>query len=580
MSEFGALSLLPPLLAIVLAIITRKAVLSLFLGIWSGGILYAGGPNPLADPVAWGEGVVASGFGLVPTFDWIVGAIIADDGFHAQILLFTLLLGSGVAMIWNLGGSYAVRDWALSKLDTQRQAGATTFALGILMFFDDYANSAIVGSTMKDVSDQLLVSREKLSYIVDSTAAPIATLAISSWVAFQLGLIADAYDDLGLEEHPSAFEVFLNSIPYNMYAILAIVMVGIIVATRRDYGEMLDAEHRSWGTGRVYREDAQPMQDVEADLGDPAASNPRLVSFFGPVAVLIVVTVGAALLTGYEPGAGLFDMVTEADYAAALIYGSFAMVASGFVLGKVYGIFGLGDATDTTINGFGIMLTAVSILVLAWGIGEVVGEDALGTGDYVAGFVGEFLPPELLPAVVLLTAAFIAFSTGTSWGTMAILTPIAIPVAWGLTNDHTMVAAIVGTIFSGAIFGDHSSPISDTSVLSATFTGADLIDHVRTQLYYAVTVGLVAVGLLVVWGYLRITPLLLLPIGVVILVVLVYGLSELDARRKGVEPVAVAGTRSERDDPVKPAAASSSEPPSDLDADPTDTTDDGTDPDE
>ncbi|WP_293032655.1 Na+/H+ antiporter NhaC family protein [Natronococcus sp.] len=555
MSEFGALSLLPPLLAIVLAIITRKAVLSLFLGIWSGGILYAGGPDPLADPVAWGEGVVASGFGLVPTFDWVVGAIIADDGFHAQIILFTLLLGSGVAMIWNLGGSYAVRDWALSKLDTQRQAGATTFALGILMFFDDYANSAIVGSTMKDVSDQLLVSREKLSYIVDSTAAPIATLAISSWVAFQLGLIADAYDDLGLEDHPSAFEVFLNSIPFNMYAILAIVMVGIVVATRRDYGEMLDAEHRSWGTGKVYRDDAQPMQDVEADLGEPAATNPRLVNFFAPVAVLIAVTLGAALLTGYEPGASLFDAVTEADYAVALIYGSFAMVVSGFVLGKAYDIFGVGEATDTTINGFGIMLTAVSILVLAWGIGEVV--SALETGDYVAGFVGEFLPAELLPAAVLLTAAFIAFSTGTSWGTMAILTPIAIPVAWGLTNDHTVVAAVVGTIFSGAIFGDHSSPISDTSVLSATFTGADLIDHVRTQLYYAVTVGVVATVLLLVWGVFRISPLILLPIGVVVLVALVYGLSELDARRKGVEPVAVTGARTEADDPVKPAAEAS-----------------------
>ncbi|WP_306052161.1 Na+/H+ antiporter NhaC family protein [Natronococcus wangiae] len=561
MSEFGALSLMPPLLAIVLAIITRKAVLSLFLGIWSGGVLYAGGPDPLADPSGWLGGVVTSGFGLVPTFDWIVAAIIADEGFHAQILLFTLLLGSGVAMIWNLGGSYAVRDWALSKIETPRGAGAAAWLLGILLFFDDYANTAIVGSAMKDVSDQLRISREKLSYIVDSTAAPVATLAISSWVAFQLGLIADAYNELGLENPPSAFEIFLNSIPYNMYAILAIVMVGIIVATRRDYGEMLDAEHRSWRTGKVYREDAQPMQDVEADLGEPAAANPRLVNFFVPVAVLIVVTVGAALLTGYESGAGLYDAVTNADYAAALIYGSFAMVVSGFVLGKVYDIFDFREATDTTISGFGIMLTAVSILVLAWGIGEVVA--ALETGDYVATYVGEFLPAAVLPAVVLLTAAFIAFSTGTSWGTMAILTPIAIPVAWGLANDHTMVAAIVGAVFSGAIFGDHTSPISDTTVLSSTFTGADLIDHVRTQLYYAGTVGLVATALLLVWGVTRITPFVLLPIGVLALVALVYGLSELDARRKGVDPVAVNASREGPAGPRKPAASSTAPPESD-----------------
>ncbi|AUX09218.1 Na+/H+ antiporter [Halalkaliarchaeum desulfuricum] len=550
MSEFGILSLIPPLLAIVLAIITRKAVLSLFLGIWSGGILYAGGPNPLADPAGWVGDVVSAGFGFFPTFDWIVAAI-ADD-FHAMILVFTLFLGSGVAMIWNLGGSYAVRDWALERLDTQQKAGLAAWVLGLVMFFDDYANTAIVGSAMKDVSDQLRVSREKLSYIVDSTAAPVATLAISSWVAFQLGLIADAYDDLGLAEHPSAFEVFLSSIPYNMYAILAIAMVAIVVGTRRDYGEMLDAEHRSWSTGKVYREDARPMQDVEAELGEPHGENPRLVNFFAPVIVLVVVTLGTALWTGYEPGAELMDMIIDADYAAALIYGSFAMIVSGFVLGKVYDIFGFREATDTTIDGFGIMLTAVSILVLAWGIGEVV--SALETGEYVAGFADAYLVAGILPALVLILAAFIAFSTGTSWGTMAILTPIAIPVAWSLTGDHTMVAAVVGTIFSGSIFGDHTSPISDTSVLSSTFTGADLIDHVRTQLYYAVTVGIVAIVLLLVWGFTGITPFVLLPVGVLVLVGLVYGLSELDARRKGVDPVAVDADFDEVGDPVKPAA--------------------------
>lgn len=279
------------------------------------------------------------------------------------------------------------------------------------------------------------------------------------------------------------------------------------------------------------------MQDVASELGEPHADDPRLLTFFLPVVVLVVVTLLSALWTGYEPGADLWDMVTDADYAAALIYGSFAMVATGFVLAWRLDIMSLGESVDTTIDGFGIMLTAVSILVLAWSIGVVVEE--LGTGEYVAGIAEQVLNPALLPVVVLVVAAFIAFSTGTSWGTMAIVTPIAIPVAWELTGDHTMVAAIVGAIFSGAIFGDHTSPISDTSVLSATFTGADLVDHVRTQLYYAVTVALVAASLLLVWGYTEITPLILVPIGVVALVVLVYGLSELDARRRGVSPVAV-----------------------------------------
>jgi len=524
MSEFGVLSVVPPLLAIALAILTRKAVLSLFVGVWAGAVIFTGG------------------VGLEQTFDWIarsISEIEANDGdgsiFHAQIIIFTLLLGSAVAMIWRLGGSHAVRDWAIQRIHSKRSAGLVAWLLGLLLFFDDYANTAVVGSTMKDVSDHLGVSREKLSYIVDSTAAPVATLAISSWVAFQLSMIDAGYETAGVAaaDRPGSFEVFLQAIPFNTYSILAVAMVAIVVLTRRDYGEMLTAEHRASTTGAVTREDADPMQDVEAELGEPSVENPKLLSFFGPIAVLIAVTIGSALYTGYAPGATLYDMVVDADYALALIFGSFAMVVSTYVLGLVYGVLTLGESVDTTIDGFGIMLTAVTILVLAWSIGNVV--DALGTGDYVAGVVETFLTPELLPVVVLFTAAFVAFSTGSSWGTMSIVTPIAVPVAWELTASHTMVAAVVGTVFSGAIFGDHSSPISDTTVLSATFTGADLVDHVRTQLYYAVTVVAVASTLLVVWGYTRVSPWLLLPVGVLALVGLVYGLSELDANRRGID---------------------------------------------
>ena len=548
MSEFGALSVVPPLLAIVLAILTRKAVLSLFLGIWSGAVIYTGG------------------LGIVQTFEWIVAAV--ADEFHATIIVFTLLLGSGVAMVWNLGGTYAVRDWALERLDTQRKAGLAAWLLGLVMFFDDYANTAIVGSAMKDVSDGLRISREKLSYIVDSTAAPVATLGISSWVAFQLSLIVEGYEEAGVAaaDRPSTFEVFLASIPFNMYAILAIVMVFVVVVWRRDYGEMLTAEHRSWTTGKVTRDGANPMQDVAAELGEPPASTPRLVNFFAPVLVLVVVTIATALWTGGlsaasvlgdlvggnldAVGTALWNATLDAAYEVALMIGSFAMVATGFVLGKVYDVFGVGDATEYTIDGFGIMITAVSILALAWGIGEVI--SALGTGDYVAELTVGAVSPELLPALVFLVAGFIAFSTGTSWGTMGILTPIAIPVAWTMSGGgpegHTLVAVMVGVIFSGSILGDHSSPISDTSVLSATFTGADLIDHVRTQLYYAVTVGGVVLVLLLVWGFLGITPLVLLPVGALALVGLVYVLSEFDAGRRGIEPVSVEEPRAETGD--------------------------------
>ncbi|WP_254839362.1 Na+/H+ antiporter NhaC family protein [Natronomonas marina] len=529
MSEFGILSLVPPLLAILLAIVTRKAVLSLFLGIWAGGVIATGS------------------VGLGQTFGWIASAI-GESTFHAQIIIFTLLLGSAVAMIWRLGGSHAVRNWATERIDTKRKAGVAAWLLGIVLFFDDYANTAVVGSTMKDISDNLGVSREKLSYLVDSTAAPVATLAISSWVAFQLSMIESGYEatDLAASEIPNSFEVFLQSIPYNMYSILAIVMVGIVVLSRRDYGEMLTAEHRAAETGKVTRDDARPMQDVEAELGEPNVDDPRLTSFVLPIVVLIGVTIGSALYTGYSPGASLYDMVTGADYALALIFGSFAMVATTYTIGYYYDLLSLSESVDTTIDGFGIMLTAVTILVLAWGIGNVVApveDGGLGTGNYVSSVVEAFLTPEILPVVVLFTAAFIAFSTGSSWGTMGIVTPIAVPVAWNLTGSHTMVAVMVGMVFSGAIFGDHSSPISDTTVLSSTFTGADLVDHVRTQFYYAFTVVMVTAGLMLVWGFTRITPFVLLPVGVLALVALVYVLSDFDARRRGIDPKATSEPR-------------------------------------
>jgi Na+/H+ antiporter NhaC len=408
--------------------------------------------------------------------------------------------------------------------------------LGIVMFFDDYANTAIVGSSVKDVSDRLRISREKLSYIVDSTAAPVSTLGISSWVAYQLSMIESGYEatDLAAAAIPDAFEVFLQSIPFNMYAILAIVMVGIIVLSGRDYGEMLGAEHRAATSGLVSREDARPMQDVASELGDPNVDTPRLRSFFLPIGVLILVTIGTALWSGYSPGATLQEMFTGGDYAMALIFGSFAMVVSTYFLGWFDGQLSLSESVDATIDGFSLMLTAVTILVLAWSIGNVA--NALGTGEYVAGWATQTLSPAVLPVIVLFVTGFVAFAMGSAWAAMSIMTPIVIPVAWELAGTHTMVAVVVGMVFSGAIFGDHTSPISDTTVLSATFTGADLIDHVRTQLYYALTVAFVAAGLMLVWGFTRLSPVLLLGVGVLVLIGLVYGLSSIDANRRSIDP--------------------------------------------
>ena len=564
---FGPWSLLPPLLAIVLAIATREALLSLFLGVWSGGIIHVYGRGDPAgtatEALSWlpfgealtgpGGFLVAAAFGLQRCFQWIIQA--ATTPFHFKILLFTALLGSAVAFAWNLGGARAVRNWALERLNSKRGVGLAAYVLGMLLFFDDYANTAIVGSSTKDVAEKFRMSREKLAYIVDSTAAPVSTLAISSWVAFQLTQIEKGYKQAGVENPPGAFEVFLQSIPYNMYAILALAMVAIVVVSRRDYGKMLTAERRSWSTGKVTRDDAQPMQDVAGQLGDHDAETPRMTTFVLPIVVLVAVTLatalwtggfsfaafGGAILGGGDATGLLYDAVINASYADALVFGSFAMVASGFVLALYHDIMDLGEGVETTIDGFGIMLTALVILILAWSIGVVVGK--LGTGDYIAPIAEGAVEPATLPAVIFLLSAFIAFSTGTAWGTMSIVTPIGVNVAWQLTGSHTMVAAIVGAVFSGAIFGDHCSPISDTTVLSSTFTGSDLIDHVRTQLCYALTVAAVAAVLLLTWGYLRISPLLLLPVGVLALIGLMYVLSDLHASIYDVSPVAADAER-------------------------------------
>ena len=286
-----------------------------------------------------------------------------------------------------------------------------------------------------------------------------------------------------------------------------------------------------------------------------------LRTFFAPIVVLIAITLGGAFWTGYqewvaeqaEAGAPtsleaamgedgviqvLVDVVGAGDFAAALVWGSFAMVATAILIGLVYDLFDLGDSVDTVLEGFNLMLTAVTILVLAWGI-SAVAED-LGTGAYVAGVAEDVVSPALLPIVVLLVSAFVAFTMGSSWATMGIVTPIALPVAYELTGTFDLMPVMVGAVFSGAIFGDHTSPISDTSVLSSTFTGADLIDHIRTQLYYAGTVMLVVLLCYALYGYLGVPPVIFLPLGVVLLVGLVYGLSEFDANRKGVDPKASA----------------------------------------
>lgn len=528
-TDFGALSLVPPLLAIALAIITRRAMVSLFFGIWVGGIIYS------------------SSVGIPQTFDWIISSI-GKSTFNAKIIVFTLLLGAGIALIWRLGGAIALARFATRWIDSHRRVGLTAWLLGIIWSFDDYANNAIVGSATKDLADEMRMSREKLAYILDSTAAPVATIGISSWVAFEIGLISQQYENLGIAaETPTATTTFLQSIPFNIYSILAIAMVGIIVLTQRDFGEMLDAESRAQRTGKVTREEAQPLQNIKEELGSPVIDDAPLRMFVAPVLALISVVVGGAVMMGYAPDRTAMAMIDNTNIATALVWGSFAMVATAVTLAVTHDVMSLDEAMETVIDGFGTMLNAISIIVLAWSLGSVA--EALGTGAYVTAYAEGVVSPLLLPIIIFVITGFISFAIGTSWGTMSIMTPIVIPLAWNISGGSSQfIPVMVGAMFSGAIFGDNCSPISDTTILAATFAGADHIDHVRTQMYYAGTVFLVALCLFLLYGITNITPLVLLPTGLAMLFGLVYIFSEWDARRKDlrVKP----GTQQSKLDPA------------------------------
>jgi len=513
--SYGFLTILPPLIAIVLCFLTKRVLVSLFLGILTGGIIMHGG-NPFA--------------GIAYTLDTVIGSM--TDEWNARLLLFNLLMGSGVAFIWRLGGSKALTEWAKTKIKSRKAAGIGAWLLGILVFFNDYVNAAIVGNVFRDIYDEFKLSTERLSYILDSTAAPVATFFISDWIAFQIGMVQQGIESAGIQEI-SAFPAYLMSIPYNMYCIFAVILVGILAITEKDYGPMLKAEHRALTEGKTVRDGASPMLDVNYELGKPKDIKPMIKTFFLPIIALIAVTLFGFWWTG-RPGESIMEILGNSDPAKALLWGAFAMTAVGIYMALSQKIMDLKETMDTFLDGFKLMLLACGILVLAWSLGTVASDMKLA--DYVITKIGDNMPYTMLPIVIFLFGMLISFSTGTSWGTMTILTPIAIPLAYKMTGDPYFAVVMAGVVFSGSIFGDHCSPISDTTVLASIFAGADHIDHVTTQIPYALTAAAVAGVMYTIFGFTGISPVVLIPLGIVLLIVLTYVLSGYSVRRYGICP--------------------------------------------
>ena len=484
----GWWSLLPALVAIGAALLFRQVVVALFLGVWLGAWIAAG---DLA--TGWFTGF----FAAIQTY--ILGAL-ADSG-HAAIILFSLLIGGLVGLIQKGGGTQAIVQLVTRWARSAGRGQLATAVLGTTIFFDDYANTLIVGGTMRPITDQLRVSREKLAYIVDSTAAPVACIAlVTTWIGTEVGYISEAIAQIPNYDE-AAYSVFLNSIGYSFYPLLALLFVFLVAGTRRDFGPMLQAERRARQTGQLTRPGASAAQhEAEADVLRPnAGTPPRLVNALLPIGVLVVGVLVGLWITGSASagaGASVQDVVGAADSYAAMMWASLAAVVTAMVLLVGQRIVTLDESVEALMAGMRTMLFALMILVLAWALSGV--NEAIGTGTFLKESLSERLIPGFVPALVFLLAAATAFATGSSWGTMGILMPLVVPLAWNVlaadglhtTGEyHHIIYSAVSAVLAGAVWGDHCSPISDTTILSSLASQCDHVDHVRTQLPYALTVG-------------------------------------------------------------------------------------------
>jgi len=480
-------SLLPPFVAISLALIFRDVVLSLFVGVWLGATLLAGGN-------------IASGFFRV--IDTYARDALTDPD-KMSIILFSILLGGMVGVMSRSGGTHGVVKALEPYATTPRRAQVVTWLMGIAIFFDDYSNTLIVGNTMRPVTDRHHVSREKLAYLVDSTAAPVACVAlVSTWIGYQVSLVGDALEKAGSDLNP--FGVFLASIPYAFYPIFGLTVTFAVAVSGRDWGPMLAAERRA-RAGELVAATSQPLADYESTGLAPDDDTPkRWWNAAVPVVLVISTTLVGLYITGRESlladGAeslSLSRIIGASDPFTVLLWASLVGLTSSIVLAVGQRALDLRQSLEAMINGFKSMLMAFVVLTLAWSLGQVCTD--LATAAYIKGAVGPHVPPGLLPVVIFLVAAAVSFSTGTSWGTMAILTPLAVPLVLDAgAADPAILAATVAAILGGAVFGDHCSPISDTTILSSMASSCDHVDHVRTQLPYA----LLGAGLSIFIGYL------------------------------------------------------------------------------
>ena len=503
-AKFGIWTLIPPLVAISLAFITKNVIVSLVIGIMSGGfILNISGNNPF----------MALFYSFLDLIQRAVNSL--ADPWNAGIILQVLAIGGVINLVGKMGGAKAIAEALSKRAKSAKSAQIITWVAGLLVFFDDYANSLIIGPMMRPVTDKMKISRERLAFIIDATAAPVAGIAIiSTWIGLEVGLIGSAFDSIGVETN--AFGVFLNTIPFRFYNILILGFIVITALLLKDFGPMRKAEIecRRGGLNLSSNEDVNKELSKHDELEPLPGVKLSVWNAIIPIGALILGALFAFYYSGYTTIMGgedsaviqlmqnspaSFDAIKEAfsnaDASVALFQSAFFAGLVAIIMGVAKKIFTLSEALDIWVDGMKTLIITGVILICAWSLSSVIKE--LGTAKYLIQLLSGSLPPFILPSLIFVLGAIISFATGTSYGTMGILMPLAIPLAYSINPDMSYVIVATSAVLTGAIFGDHCSPISDTTILSSMGAGCNHIDHVRTQMPYAIFVAVITI----VFGY-------------------------------------------------------------------------------
>ena len=491
-------ALVPAIVAIGLALISKEVYSSLFVGILMGALLYSGFQFELTITHIFSDGIIG----------------VLSDSYNVGILVFLVILGAMVSLMNKAGGSAAFGQFAASKIKNRVGAQLATILLGVLIFIDDYFNCLTVGSVMRPVTDKFKVSRSKLAYLIDATAAPVCIIApISSWAAAVTGFV----------EGEDGFSIFIRAIPYNFYAILTVVMMVGMVLMKTEFGKMKEHEKNAARKGDLFTTEGRPYENVKEEK---VSAKGGVVDLLIPIAALIVCCVIGMIYTGgFFEGAGFVEAFSNSDASLGLTLGSFFGLIITILLYQIRRVLSFKECMDCIPEGFRAMVPAILILTFAWTLKAMT--DSLGADLYVAGLVessaGAFM--NVLPAIIFVVGCFLAFATGTSWGTFGILIPIVVAVFQN--GDPQMMIMSISACMAGAVCGDHCSPISDTTIMASAGAQCEHVNHVTTQLPYAVLAAVVSFVTYIVAGFVK-SAWIALPVGIVLMLAVLFALRSIN----------------------------------------------------